>query len=240
MLEIDRIYNADCFEGMKQIESGTVDCIVTDPPYVIEKHHGGGSVNKVKKLNDSLKQLDVANLRDGYNMEAFAQEVKRLQGGKINAYIWCNKAQIADYFRIYVSEMKCKYEIICWHKQNALPTYYNKYLSDTEYCLFFHKGSKTHPKDYEDAKTYEVGYINHKDKKLWGHPSIKPLELMQRFIRNSTNEGDLILDPFMGSGTTAIACMRENRHFIGFELNEDYHKIAMKRIEYENSLQTIF
>ena len=232
MIELDTIYNEDCLVGMQRIPDGSVDCIITDPPYIIGRSHGG-SVNNIKKFNVSLEQLDDAHLREGYDMKAFAKEVRRLQGGKVNAYIWCNKAQIADYFKIYVEDMKCKFEIICWHKQNALPTYYNKYLSDTEYCLYLHTGGFTHPKNYEDAKTYEVSYINHEDKKRWNHPSIKPIGMMQRFIRNSSKEGAIILDPFIGSGTTAIAALREGRHFIGFELNKEYFDIAQKRISEE-------
>lgn len=239
MIEKNSIILGDCLEKMKDIPDGSVDLIATDPPYIIGKS-SGGSVNNIKKFNVSLEQLDDANLREGYDMKAFATEVRRIQGNRINAYIWCNKAQIMDYFKIYVDGMKCKFEIISWHKQNALPTYYNKYLSDTEYCLYFHTGGFTHPKDYEDAKTYEVGYINHEDKKQWNHPSIKPLGLMQRFIRNSSKEGDTILDPFMGSGTTLVAAIREKRHYIGIELNEEYFNIAKKRIENELNQPTLF
>lgn len=238
-IELNKIYNEDCLVGMKRIPDGSVGLIVTDPPYIIGRSHGG-SVNDIKKFNVSLEQLDYAHLRDGYDMEAFAKEVKRLQGGKVNAYIWCNKAQIVDYFKIYVDGMKCKFEIICWHKKNALPTYYNKYLSDTEYCLYLHTGGFTHPRDYDDAKTYEVGYINHEDKKLWNHPSIKPIEMMRRFIRNSSREGATILDPFIGSGTTAVAALKEGRHFIGFELSKEYCNIANKRIDEERRQLRLF
>ena len=240
MIEIDKIYNEDCLIGMQRIPDGSVNCIITDPPYVISRTKGGGSVNNIKKFNVSLQQLDDANLRDGYDMVSFAREVKRLQGDRINAYIWCNKAQIADYFKIYVGEMGCKFEILCWHKDNALPTYSNKYLTDTEYCLYFHNGGFTHPKDYDDAKTYYVGLINHKDKKLWHHPSIKPQGLIQRFIRNSTNEGDIILDPFIGSGTTAAAAICEKRRFIGFEIHEEYYKMACRRIREEQAQLKLF
>lgn len=87
-----------------------------------------------------------------------------------------------------------------------------------------------HPESYEDAKTYYMGYINHKDKKLYGHPTIKPLPLVERLIRNSSVEGDLVLDPFMGSGTTGVACKNLRRGFVGIELYEDYYKISTKRI----------
>ena len=230
MIELDKIYNEDCFEGMLRIPEGSVDLIVADPPYIVSRSTGG-SVNNVKKLNVSLFDLDKANLRDGYDIVSFAEHVRRLQGNKINAYFWCSKAQIPEYFRVYAGVLKCKFEILSWLKQNALPTYFNKYLSDTEYCLYFHTGGFTHPASYEDAKTYEVGCINHEDKKKYGHPTIKPLPIIQRIVRNSSQPGGVVLDPFMGSGTTAVACIKENRHYIGFELNKDYYDKAVERIE---------
>ena len=128
-------------------------------------------------------------------------------------------------------KLKCKFDIICWHKTNALPTYSNKYLSDTEYCLHFKKGASVHPESYEDAKTYYIAPINHKDKKEYNHPTIKPLDLIEKFVRNSTKKDDLILDPFMGSGTTGVACKKSNRDFIGIEFNKEYYNIAKERIE---------
>ena len=235
-LQLDRIYNMDCFEGMKMIPANSVNLIVTDPPYNMQYDGGGGSVNRIKKMKKSLDTL--GTLRDGYDIRKFSEEVIRLQGKDICVYFWCNKKQIPEYMAIYVGELKCKFDIICWHKRNALPTYSNKYLSDTEYCLYFHKGKgKTHPKGYEDAKTYFVGMINHADKKIYNHPTIKPLEYIRTLIRNSSNENDVILDPFMGSGTTAIACLKENRRYIGFEINEEYYDISQKRIENEKKIQ---
>lgn len=71
---------------------------------------------------------------------------------------------------------------------------------------------------------------NLKDKKLYEHPTIKPLEYIKRMILNSSNENDIVLDPFAGSGTTAIACKELNRNFIGFEINKEYYDIAIDRI----------
>lgn len=69
-----------------------------------------------------------------------------------------------------------------------------------------------------------------KKKKLYGHPTIKPLCIIENIVRNSSKEGNVVLDTFMGSGTTAVACIRNNRKYIGFEKNEEYFKIAKKRI----------
>ena len=232
-IELNTIYNMDCFDGMKLIPDGSVDLIVTDPPYVV-KWGDGGSVNRIKKLSSSLKQLTDADIVNGYDILSFAKEVERLQGKEICAYFWCNKKQIPEYLAVYVGQMRCKFEIICWHKKNALPTYANKYLTDTEYCLYFHRGKgKTHPENYEDAKTYNVGLINHADKKLYNHPTIKPLPMIEAMIRNSGTVGGVVLDPFMGSGTTAIAAVKNGMKFIGFEINKEYYHTSIERIQKE-------
>ena len=220
----------DCLEVMKDIPDKTIDLIVTDPPYNVSATNDGGTINKVKKLNKSLKDLVETNITNGYDIETLGEEFMRVMK-EPNIYLWCNKTQIPEYFKFYVEKYKCKFDILCWHKNNALPTYSNKYLSDTEYLLYFRKGKgKCFPKSYEDAKTYYIAPINHKDKKKYKHPTIKPLDITEKVIKNSSKENDIILDPFMGSGTTGVACKQLNRNFIGIELLEEYFNIAKERI----------
>lgn len=231
-----KLYNADCLEVLKGLESNSVDLVVTDPPYEISANNGGGSINKQKKFNKSLKALKEAKIIDGYAFEAVNTELVRVMKS-INIYIWCNKAQIPKYFNFYVDILNCKFDIICWHKTNALPTYKNKYLTDTEYCLYFRKGGYCDPSQtekeerYENAKTYYLAPLNQKDKKLYLHPTIKPLDLTEKFIKNSSKEGEVVLDCFMGSGTIGVACKRLKRNFIGIELDKEYYRIAKERIE---------
>ena len=221
---------ADCLEVLAHIPDNYVDLIITDPPYDISATNGGGTVNKIKKLDKSLKDLVDAKINEGYDIEKFNKEFVRVMKD-INIYIWCNKVQIPAYFDFYVKGLGCKFDIITWSKPNALPTYSNKYLSDTEYLLYFRKGgSHCHPENYEDAKTYYIAPINHKDKKIWKHPTIKPLDITEKVVRNSSKPGEIILDPFMGSGTTGVAALTQGRKFIGIELNEEYFKIAEQRI----------
>jgi len=228
---VTKLLQGDCLELMKKIPNESIDLIVTDPPYNISATNGGGTINNVKKLNKSLQDLVRANITKGYDIKAFGEEFIRVMK-EINIYLWCNKMQIYDYFAFYVGKHKCKFDIICWHKTNALPTYSNKYLSDTEYLLYFRNGKgKCFPNSYNDAKTYYIAPINHKDKKLYGHPTIKPLDITEKIIRNSSKENQLILDPFMGSGTTGVACVNTNRNFIGMELDKNYFNIAKDRIE---------
>lgn len=229
-----QLYNMDCLTVLKDMEDKTVDLVVTDPPYDVNAT-GGGSINKVKKLNKSLKQLDEADIADGYNIEEVCTELVRVMKN-INIYLWCNKVQIPDYFNFFVNKLGCKFDILCWHKTNALPTYKNKYLSDTEYCLYFRKGGYCDPSvtgedRYENAKTFYIAPLNQKDKKSWNHPTIKPLDFTEKIIKNSSKKGEVVLDCFMGSGTTGVACKNLGRDFIGIELNSEYFRIAKDRIE---------
>lgn len=224
------LYNGDCLEILKQIKDKSVDLIITDPPYDVATTGGGGTINTVKKLNQSLKDLDNANISNGYDIELYNMEFVRVMK-TINIYIWCNKVQIPDYFNFYVNKLKCKFDILCWHKGNALPTYANKYLSDTEYCLYFRNGGWCFPEGYEDAKTFYIAPINTKDKNIYKHPTIKPLDFTKKLVRNSSKKDDIVLDPFMGSGTTGQACKELERDFIGIEISKEYFKIAKNRIE---------
>lgn len=226
---MSKIICDDSLQYLKTLPDNCIDLIVTDPPYDISATNGGGSINNVKKLNASLRDLVDANIDKGYDINEFNTEFIRVMKN-INIYIWCNKVQVPEYFNFYVNKHKCKFDILRWEKTNALPTYSNKYLSDTEFCLYFRKGGMCKPNTYEDAKTYYSAPINAKDKKKWGHPTIKPLDFTQKLIRNSSNEGDIVLDPFMGSGTTCVAAKLENRQFIGVEIDKEYFNIAKERI----------
>lgn len=107
-------------------------------------------------------------------------------------------------------------------------------MSDTEFCLFFRERGVRIYGDFRSKFTYYVTPKNLKDKKKYNHPTVKPLDITRNFIINSSNEGDVVLDCFMGSGTTGVACKQLNRNFIGIELDETYFKIAKERIENES------
>lgn len=232
------LYNTDCLETLKDIPSHSVDLVVTDPPYEVSASNGGGICNTVMHLNRSLESLVDLNIDKGYDFEAVNRELVRVMRN-INIYLWCNKLQIPKYFNFYVDSLGCKFDILRWEKTNPIPTYHNKYLTDTEFCLYFRKGGLCCPGSYEDAKTYYSAPINAKDKKLWKHPTIKPLEIIERLVRNSSREGETVLDPFMGSGTTGVACRNLGRNFIGCEINREYFDIADRRINSEEDREQL-
>lgn len=222
-----KLLRGDCLDLMKNIPDKSIDLVVTDPPYEISAGDCiGGNLENRWNLKFLIEKQDISK---GLNIREFSNLIYKKMKTP-NIYIWCNKKQILEYLNIWVGEFKCAFEIICWHKNNALPTYPNKYLSDTEYCLYFHIG-KCKPVSYNNAKTWFVENINLKDKNKYFHPTIKPIEMIQKFIENSSDENDVVLDCFMGSGSTGVACKLTNRNFIGMELNEEYFEIAKQRIE---------
>lgn len=223
-----KIYNQDCMEMLKNIPDNAIDLIITDPPYDISCTGGGG--NQGHKISTMGKDLVDLNINTGYDIRTVGKEIVRVMK-KMNVYFWCNKKQIPEYFDFYVKEQGCKFDILTWNKTNPVPTYSNKYLTDTEYCLYFRNGGMCEPKNYEDAKTYWFDPINASDKQIWEHPTIKPQHMIEKLIRNSSKQGQLVMDLYLGSGTTAAACKKLNRNFIGSEINEKYYKIALDRVE---------
>ena len=232
MIELNKIYNEDCLEGIKKIPTASIDLVVIDPPYELSTRKKDESFNKNKITRDIYKlqeELIKGSLVNGYDYVILDELVRVMKG--VNIYIWCNKKQLLFYFDYFVKKLGCNYEVLLWNKTNAMPLYSNTYLSDKEYCLYFRKKGYCKPKSYSDARTVYFSTTNMSDKKRYGHPTIKPLEFIRKIIRNSSVEGDVVLDSFMGSGTTAVACILENRNYIGLEVNKKYYDIALKRIE---------
>lgn len=219
----------DAYKEIKNIPDASVDLIVTDPPYLIESTKTNSNrsnlAKSIQRMNNELERGDFTIGIDDSILEDFVRVLK-----KINIYIWCNHKQIPQYLNFFVGKYDCKFDIIIWNKINPAPLFNNKYLTDKEFCLYFRRGGYCNPMTYEDAKTVFYQSLNVKDKKKFKHPTIKPLNIIETLIKNSSKEKEIILDPFMGSGTTGEACKLLGRDFIGIELDEKYFKIAEQRI----------
>ena len=222
MLKTNEIYNMDCMEGLKLLNDNSVDLVIIDPPYLL-------NLNKVKKptnMNNYANEL--LNLKNGFDLKVLDILIQKMK--KINIYIYCSKRQVKDLLN-YFSDKNCNHEILTWHKLNPPPLINNNYLPDTEYILFFReKGVKIYG-NYHTKRKYYLSLTNKVDKQKYKHPTIKPLELIERHIINSSKEGDLVLDCFCGSGTTLVGAINQNRRYIGFEIDKKYYEIAKKRIE---------
>lgn len=218
------INQGNCLELMKNLPNNSVDLVVIDPPYEFVAHGGGGAFGSKKR--DYHNELERDSLTEGFDVKVLDELMRVMK--RVNIYIWCNKEQIKqylDYFQDY------NMDLITWHKTNPVPTCNNKYLSDTEYLLFFReKGVKVYG-SYHTKRKFYVTQTNKKDKEKYCHPTVKPIEIMRNIIINSSQENEVVLDCFMGSGTTGVACVETNRKFIGYELDDGYFKIAKERIE---------
>lgn len=212
----------DCMEGIKLLDDKSIDLVIIDPPYKL-------NITKMKhtnKLNNYANEL--LDLKDGFDLKVLDLLIQKMK--KINIYIYCSKRQIKELLEYFMNK-GCNYEVLTWHKQNPSPLTHNIYLPDTEYVIFAReKGVKLYG-DYHTKRKYYISGTNQTDKKKYKHPTIKALPFIENHIINSSNEGDLILDCFAGSGTTLVGAINKNRNFIGFEINKEYYDIAQQRIK---------
>lgn len=236
---INTIQHGDCYELIKQIPDKSVDCIYVDVPYLYETgSHGSSDLSKriYKYQKENLKN---AGIYDGFDYGIY-DEFLRISKN-VNIFIWCSRLQIVDTLNYFVNK-GFKYNILCWCKTNPTPATNNSWLPDIEYCLVFRDDNSRLNDGYELKSKWYASPINQSDKKHWEHPTIKPLELVKRHILHSTQENDIVLDCFCGSGTTCVACKETNRRFIGMEIDEKYYKSACNRLNGidDNGQTTIF
>ena len=246
----NNIYNMDCVEGMKLLDSESIDMVITSPPY------------------DNLRTYNGFE----FNFEDTAKELYRVikQGGVI---VWIvgdqtkNGSESGTSFRqaLYFKELGLNlHDTMIWEKNSStFPANKNsvRYTQIFEYMFIFSKG-KPKANLIEDKKNKWVGHKDFGGKlknavpehsvrnNIWkittsfndntGHPAVFPEKLVSDHIVSWSNENDLILDPFMGSGTTAKMCLLLNRDFIGFEISKEYCNIANKRIDVLQRQQKLF
>jgi DNA modification methylase len=219
------IYNEDCLTGMARLPDKSVDLIVTDPPYEMRNHGGGFVKGSHRKAFD---EIGAKGLTAGFDPAVFNEMARVMKA--LNLYIWCAARQIPVCVAFFAGKLGCALDILIWQKTNPMPLFNNKWLTDKEYCLYFRKGGYCAPQSYDAAKTVFRQPANTKDKKLWKHPTIKPLNIIEAIIQNSSKPGDVVLDPFIGSGTTAVAALLNGRRYIGFELDGGYFETAKRRV----------
>src|SRR5690606_33957658 len=134
--EINKIYNMDCLEGFKLIPDKSVDFVVTDPPYKIQTSGAG-----IYKQPDKQYVKELNLMKDGFSPEILDELCRVLK--KINIYLFCSQKQIIPLLDYFVTEKGCNWNLLTWHKTNPIPACNNKYLTDTEFILFFReKGVK--------------------------------------------------------------------------------------------------
>lgn len=240
-----RMYQGNALELLRQEKSETFDLIFADPPYFLSNN--GVTCQSGKMVSVNKGDWDKASTLEDmhtFNME-WLGECRRLL--KPNGTLWVT-GTAHNIFSVGYALQTLGYKIlndIAWHKVNPPPNLSCRYFTHaTETILWARREQKSkHTFNYEDMKRENKGkqmqslwYIkppSTHEKRHTKHPTQKPEALLERIITAASNSGDLILDPFCGSGTTGVACAKLGRRFVGFELDENYLTIASKRIEDE-------
>lgn len=223
-------YNADCFEVMRELQSKSVDLVLTDPPYIVDSVGGGQKPlsHRAKKVSRTLK---AAELTKGYDYHRAFCEFSRLCK-TANILVFCSNLQIADTMQWFSTE-SMNPQLLVWHKTNPIPTNYLHYLPDTEYIVYARKRGATFNWETLPLSSYSKVYTSPLVKGR--HPNQKPMQFISNLIQIHSNEGDTVLDPFAGSGTTAIAASKLGRKFIVCEKDEAFYADMVKRIREETA-----
>ena len=257
MIELNKIYNEDCLEGMKRIPDGSVDCVICDLPYGTTKNQWDSVIpldelwlqyKRVVKENGAIvlfSQMPFTAILACSNLEMLKYEIV-WQKENATGFLNSNFAPMKIHENILVFS---KYSA-CFVKDKNLAMIYNpQMIHGCKPYISRNIGMSSTNYDYKHSKPITtinngerfpndiIFFKRDKDKM---HPTQKPVALIQYLIRTYSNEGDTILDNCMGSGTTAIAAIREKRNFIGFELNKEYYDKACKRIKLEQAQLTLF
>jgi DNA modification methylase len=224
-LKLNQIYNEDCYQVIKRIPDESIDLILTDPPYLIgnlDRKGAGFLANK-----SYLKGIQNAGIQEGFDLSLLKEFQRVLK--RMNLIVFCNKKQIYDYLT-FAENNKYIWDIIVWVKENPVPMTNNVYLPDTEYIFHIREQSLGLNGTFDTKKKFYLTKINHDALDTFDHPTVKPLLIVRNLMTNASNEGFIVLDPFVGSGTTAVAAKQLKRKYIGVEINEKFYNIAVKRL----------
>ena len=217
------LYQGNSVDILKIIPSESVDLVVTDPPY---KVISGGKPNRSKNAPSGILSKNDGKIftHNDVEIEEWLPEVYRVLKDRTHCYIMCNLINLWHYKEVAEQVGFNIHNLLVWKKNNCTPNKW--YMKNQEYILFLYKGKA---KFFNNCGCKVIHVFDNPKNKV--HPTEKPVELMKLYIENSSNENDIVLDPFIGGGGTGIACAISNRRFIGIELDEEYFYIAKNRIE---------
>lgn len=244
---IDTVFNEDAIAGFKRIPNAAIDLIIADPPYSLGKDYGNGSdkMNAADYLHWMEQWIDAAlpKLKPNgslyifltwrYSPEIFVMLKQRMQ--MMNEIIWDRRVpsmggstrsftSVHDTIGFFVKRKDYYFDL------DAVRIPYDAETKKARSRSIF-VGAKWLEIGYNPKDLWSVTRIHKCDPERTDHPTQKPLEIIDRMVQASCPPGGIVLDPFMGSGTTAISAKRCGRHFVGFELNPEYCEIIQQRLK---------
>lgn len=224
------LYLGDCIAGLATLGDNSVDVTITDPPYEAEAHTLGRRVKR--GFGDVVDEtLNFASITEDQRT-AVAAHIARVTRSR--AVVFC-QAEAVDAWRAAFNAADMPYRrAIPWIKPDAMPSLHGRWPGQSYETIVLaqHKNAKAPPvggKATAYSATKEV-FVSSGERSKSPHPTTKPLRLMRAIVEDFTLPGDLILDPFAGSGTTGVAARMLGRRFIGWELSPAYHAIACRRL----------
>ena len=211
----NELYCGDSFNILKYLDTNSIDMVVTDPPYGMEFRSNYRKVRYERIANDG--NVDWT--------EEVIGELYRVMKPDTALYWFCSFHSIDVFLSVIKNKFNIK-NILIWEKNNTgMGDLTGSYAPKYEMIIFAHKRRRL----LNGRRDPDILHFNRTGNK--NHPTEKPVDLLEYLISKSSNEGDLILDPFIGSGSTAVACKNINRQYIGIEIDLEYYRIATERLK---------
>lgn len=220
-MEINKVYKDDCFNIIAQMPNDYLDLVIVDPPY------GDG-------IGYGRNGKEILNNEDESINYRFLDEILPKMKQDTSLYLFSNH-KFCFQIKEYAIANGYNYRMLCVLVKNNIGMGYG-FRNQYEVCLVFEKGkAKYNCKDVSNV--WKMKHIQHNDN---SHPHQKDYDIIRKIILHSSNKGDLVFDGFMGSFSTAIACHKEKRNFLGTELDAKWHSLGQRKLDDLQSQQTLF
>lgn len=220
-----RLGNA--IELIKQLPAESIDCVVTDPPYKVTSRGNAGNTGGM--LTKKVYMQGRVFAENDVKITDFADQLYRVLKEQTHCYVMCNQINLQPYLNELTKVGFKVTRVLIWDKGNKISNQF--YMGQVEFIIFCRKGKSKRVNNCGISEL--IAIPNKKTKRKDGsnyHDTEKPVALMQLLIEQSTAEGDVVLDPFVGIGATAVACVKTGRRFIGYELDKTYYTVAIGRV----------
>lgn len=222
----------DAIEAMASMKAASVDLIATDPPFKVISGGSNIGANDGRPTGILAKNDGKIFKHNAIKPADYLSECFRVLRPGRDAYFMTNNLTLRSMLN---AADDCGFHfhgLLTWNKNNCTPSRW--YMKDLEVVVYLYKPPARPINNPGDKQSFQCDNPRNKC-----HPTEKPVALMQRYIENSTRPGWKVLDPFMGSGSTGVACLNSGRRFIGIEIDRAYYKIAERRVVSSNDNEQI-